>query len=293
MQPFATIITQWIDRAGAVVDMKQRLGRLGDDVAAYALHTLGWVRIVQISRYSEFGFDARSVGEDAVASTIDLIHRQGRLDGGQLMRVEVFDGGNWLVQTSSDPVHLATFARRCCEQAALDRNAPVLHQIPCSIDRIWSLGDPQIRAVATAWRESGGRLTGELETAIRRGCPDRSVKLLVPDGATFRFAQYRASRTGPWDANVWNRFLGSTVEDAVPDALLARSVIQTGTLVLRVKSPRLERCRGPVMATDGVRDFAWYRLSLPVWQAGEDQGTGAPYGVLTVLSPDWRDDEAA
>lgn len=292
MQPFATIITQWIDRTGAFADMKQRLGRLGDDVAAYAMHTLGWARIVQISRYSEFAFDARSVTESALASIIEIMRRQGREDGSQLMRVEVFDGDGWLVQSSSDPVHLGAFARRCCERAARDSDMPILHQIPCSVDRIWSLGDPQIRAAATAWRDNDGMLTRELDAAIRRDCPDRSVKLLVPDGGTFRFAQYRGSRTGPWDPNVWNRFLGSTVQDAVPDPLLARSVVQTSEFVVRAKSPRLERCRGPVMATDGVRDFAWYRLSLPVWQPKEGKA-GAPHGVLTVLSPDWRDDEAA
>lgn len=291
-QPLATIVTRWIDGTGAFVDVKDRLGRMGDDVAAYALHTLGWVRIIQISRYSEFGFDARSVHAAALDAAVVAMEQQSRLGGPRLLRVEIFDGREWLHQTASDVRQLITFVRHSQTLVAGDADTAILHQIPYSIDRVWMLDDPQIRAVAGAWRASGGKLTSELDAAIARDCPDRSVKIMVPAGASFRFARYRASRTGPWDRDVWNRFLGGTIESVVPDPMLCKSVTKAGDFVLRSRLPRLERCRGPVLASDGVRDFAWYRLSLPVWQSG-DNPDDAPFGVLTVLSPDWREDEAA
>ena len=292
MQPFAAVLTRWIDGTGAITDLGERLGRLGDDVAAYALHTLGWVRLVQISRYSEYAFDARSVRDAAADVMVETIRRQARLGGHQLLRVEAFDGHDWLHQTGPEADRLIAFIRHAHAEAALGAPAAVLHQIPYSIDRLWTLGDPQIRAVAEAWRGTGGKLLPELDAAIKQDCPDRSVKVMVPSGPTFRFDRYRGSRTGPWDRNVWNRFVGETVQEIVPDPVLARSVIRAGELVLRSRSPRLERCRGPVLATNGLRDFAWYRLSLPVWRA-EDDRDGTPSGVLMVLSPDWREDEAA
>lgn len=292
MHSLATIVTLWIDGSGGFVDIKNRLGRMGDDVAAYALHTLGWVRIVQISRYAEFSFDARSVRSAALDTAVETMDRQSRFGGHQLLRVEIFDGLDWLCQTGSDVTQLIAFARRSRAQAAGSADAAVLHQIPYSIDRVWVLGDPQVRAVAEAWRATGGHLTPELDAAIARGCPDRSIKLMAPDGDSFRFDRYRSSKTGPWDRQLWDRFVGQRLDSVVPDPMLARSVTQSGDMVLRSRMPRLERCRGPVLASDGVRDFAWYRLSLPVWRPG-DSTDASPYGVLTVLSPDWREDEAA
>lgn len=292
MQSFATIVTLWIDGTGVFVDIKDRLGRLGDDVAAYALHTLGWVRIIQIAGYSEFGFDARSVHAAAFDAMVDAIERQSRANSLHLLRVEVFDGQEWQHQTSADPRQVVRFAQHVRTQVAGSTETTILHQIPYSIDRIWGLGDPQIRAVADAWRASSGVLSATLDTAITRDCPDRSVKVMVPAGTTFRFDRYRSSRTGPWDRTVWNGFQGNTVQSVVPDPVLAQAVTRTGELVLRSGLPRLERCRGPVLASDGLRDFAWYRLSLPVWRPG-DNLDGTPFGVLTVLSPDWREDEAA
>lgn len=293
MQPFATILTHWIDGTGAFADLKARVGRLGDDVAAYALHTLGWVRVVQISRYSEFSFDSRSIRVAALEAAIELIGRQARFEGHQLVRVEVFDGRNWLHHTSSNVDELVAFTRHFGNQAAATESpTPVLNQVPYSIDRVWTMGDPQVRSLAEAWRQSGGRLTAALETAMSRDCPDRCIKIMVPSGPTFRFDRYRNSRTGPWDRDVWNRFQGETIQEAVPDPNLAKSVAQSGEFVLRSRLPRLERCRGPVLASEGVRDFAWYRLSLPVWQPGDDRDS-TPYGVLTVVSPDWCEEEAA
>lgn len=292
MQPLATIATRWIDGSGAFADMEARLGRMGDDVAAYALHTLGWVRIIQISRYSELGFDARTVRDAAVEAAIEIVGRQSRADGHRLLRIEVFDGCEWLHQTGSEAKPLIAFIRHSRAQIAGDGGTAILHQVPYSFDRIWALGDPQVRAVAAAWRAAGGRMTAELDVAIARDCPDRSVKVMVPDGNSFRLDRYRSSRTGPWDRTVWNRFLGHTLHSVVPDPMLSSSVTKSGDLVLRTRTPRLERCRGPVLASAGPRDFAWYRLSLPVWKPG-DSSDAAPHGVLTVLSPDWREDEAA
>lgn len=292
MQPLAAISSQWIDATGETVDLKARLGRLGDDVSAYALHTLGWVRIVQISRYSEFSFDARSARDLTIEALIDALRRHARFDSHQLLRIEVYDGENWQQQTSSDVESLVRFVQYACARASAGDPAAVLHQIPYSIDRIWTLGDPQVRAVAEAWRSTAGLLTDELDTAIGRDCPDRSVKVMVPTDSTFRFDRYRSSPTGPWDRNVWDRFIGETVRDIVPDRSLATSVTRAGELVLRSRTPRLERCKGPVLATEGIRNFAWYRISLPVWLPDDDR-TQTPHGVLMVLSPDWREDEAA
>lgn len=292
MQPYAAVVTRWIDATGALVDLKAKLGRLGDDVSAYALHTLGWVRIVQISRYAEFTFDARSVSELTVEATVDALRQQSRMDDHQLLRVEVFDGRDWLHQTASDVGPLVGFVRHVRSIAIAGDPAAVLHQIPYSVERVWTLGDPQVRAVAEAWRSSNGRLSPELDTAITRDCPDRSVKIMIPMGSTFRFDRYRSSRTGPWDPKVWDRFVGQTVRDVVPDPLLVKSITRSGEIAMRSRTPRLERCRGPVLATDGLRKFAWYRLSLPVWLPDDDVGQ-TPHGILVVLSPDWHDEEAA
>ena len=86
--------------------------------------------------------------------------------------------------------------------------------------------------------------------------------------------------------------IGQVISDVVPDPLLVKSITQSGEIAMRSGTPRLERCRGPVLATDGLRNFAWYRLSLPVWRLGDDTGR-TPHGILVVLSPDWNDEEAA
>ena len=115
---------------------------------------------------------------------------------------------------------------------------------------------------------------------------------MIPTGSTFRFDRYRSSRTGPWDQKIWDRFVGQVISDVVPDPLLVKSITQSGEIAMRSGTPRLERCRGPVLATDGLRNFAWYRLSLPVWRLGDDTGR-TPHGILVVLSQDWNDEEAA
>lgn len=62
------ITTQWIDESGRVADLAAKLGRLGEDVSEFAIHTMGWIRCTTIGAFEEYAFDARSV------HSLSLIH---------------------------------------------------------------------------------------------------------------------------------------------------------------------------------------------------------------------------
>lgn len=72
---YTVVSTRWIGRDGGDEDLKARVGRLGDDVSVFAVHTLGWIQLLEIARFLEVRLDPRATSAAAVAALDALLYR--------------------------------------------------------------------------------------------------------------------------------------------------------------------------------------------------------------------------
>lgn len=86
-------------------------------------------------------------------------------------------------------------------------------------------------------------------------------------------AHYSMGPAGPWDNQVQENLLTRSLA-VVPDRELAQAVATASRETLLQGTPTLERWIGPLLTSQGVKEYDWYRLTLPVV---DQQGTA---GVL-------------
>ncbi len=285
MQPAYTVVhTRWIGRDGRDQDLKARVGRLGDDVSVFALHTLGWIQIMEIARFLEIRFDPRATGPDAISSLDDLLFTLDRSETPWLVKMHVFNGKTWMETTDTDASRLSRFVHDCfsfCERP----DVPSALRTEVLGDAVFQrIDDPLIRRISAAWRGKAGRIDQALMAEIGAGTYGNVKMLTLLDDNRLVFNHYRASITGPWDNDTWIGFSGRDVRQAVPDRALANAVDRSARQVLAGAAPMLEHWSGPILTSKGAAMYDWLRASFPVQHGNSHNRQGAGT-VLVVCVP--------
>ena len=277
------IKSRWIDDHGEEADLQRKVGRLGDDVRLFALHTLGWVRVQEIVRYREVEFDPRAVRPRSIAALISMVRGFDDAPGPWLLKASAYTGQSWSSLTCSDQ-DIERLIEWISAMAEFGRDPTV----PTAIDvtelsgeSIMQDTDPVLRAVIGRWREAEGRLdlsmSGPWTNPSWAPRPGSNTKILQRgrDGAVV-FCTYQPSLTPLWEPGTVARFIHSRVLEGVPDRALAQRVVRSTLRTLAAGMPRAERFRGPCLRSDGtVENLDWLRVSLPASSGGHGPRSAA------------------
>lgn len=255
-------------------DLLGRVGRLGDDVRIFALHTLGWIRIQEILRFREIEFDPRVASPAAIQGLIQSIARLNSEDSRWIVQASVYTGQTWMHRADHDIERLIEWIEGI---SALGSTRPT---IPSALDVI-DLGepnpsrdtDPTLAAVADAWRACNGRITSSPSDPFARmpwgEHPGRNVKVLIREETSraIVFGPYFPVRTTSlWNLGTVRRFHNGRVLEQVPDRALAAKVVQSAEVTLDRNLPRSERLKGLCRRSDGsVVHMDWMRVSFPAY----------------------------
>lgn len=286
---YTVVSTRWIGRDGRDEDLKARVGRLGDDVSVFAVHTLGWIQVLEIARFLEVRFDPRATSAAAVSSLDEELYALERNAAPWLVKISAFNGKTWVETTDTDAARLSRFVHDCmgfCDRPDVPNALRTRRLGETALGRI---DDPLVRRILAAWRETGGRIEREQVAAASTGTSGNVKMLRVLDDKSLVFDHYRASITGPWDNATWTRFAGKDVRGAVPDRALADAVDRSARRVLEGTSPLLEHWVGPILTSKGVAHYDWLRASFPLRLDGSRPGEHETGGVLVVCVPNRAD----
>lgn len=273
--PVASVNTRWIDENGHDADLRARTGRLGNDIALFAVHTMGWIRVQEIVRFWDIEFDPRAVQPAAVASLCGLVRRLNMQSLPWAARVRAYDGADWLVHTifaqCRDDVDKLIEWIEAIARFGQDPLVPsALEVADLGEPDLTRKDDPMLAEIASAWRDTGGAIAADPADPFMqmrwKPLPCRSVKVLArsaPSGALV-FASYFPARTELWAEGTVRRFQHARVCEEVPDRALAAKVVESAEATLAQRRVRSERVRGPVRRSDGsVVHVDWQRISLP------------------------------
>jgi len=267
----ASVNTRWIDENGEVADLLARVGRLGDDVRTFALHTMGWIRVQEIVRFREIEFDPRIASPAAIRGLVAMITQLHSEDSRWVVQASVYTGRSWVHHCEHDVGRLVEWIEG---MSALGSTRPV---VPSALDVI-DMGepnatrdrDPILTAVMDAWRSNEGRISwSPTDPFVRMPWGERpgtNVKVLLREEASraIVFGSYFPARTSLWSEGTVRRFHHARVLEQVPDRALAAKVVQSADLTLDRNRPRSERLKGLVRRSDGdVVHMDWMRVSFP------------------------------
>lgn len=266
------IRTRWIDERGGDGDLLARVGRLGNDVRIFALHTLGWARIQDIKSYREIEFDPQAVGRKTIETVLRVVQQFEGDPSRALLKASAYTGNSWISQSATGG-EIDTLLQWISSVAEFGREQTV----PTALS-VTDMGDaaiagdcdPVLRAIVGAWQETGGRLdwsgSSPWVTMPWGGPrPASNVKILQRDAdGEIVFSAYQPSLTALWEPTTFGRFVHSRVLERVPDRALAQRVVRSAVRTLSSGAPRAERFVGPCLRSDGsVVDLDWMRVSLP------------------------------
>lgn len=269
-----TIIkTYWIDERGRHGDLEEKVGRIGDDVRRFALHSLGWIRVQELGSCREIEFDPRAARPDAIAALVLLVRRLARGPSRSLVRVRAYTGTAWIAESSAGyPAdRLVDWIRATAGFGHRPEIPPTIdaHDLPDGALLVDP--DPVLRAVIEIWRNAAGRLdlsaTSPWVTMPWGGPRLRSnIKVLARNpGGEIAILVYQPSLTPLWGADTIDGFVSAPVLSCVPDRGLAHRVVRSAIRTLVSAKPRAECFAGPCLRSDGsVEDIKWIRISLPM-----------------------------
>ncbi|MEQ9329899.1 hypothetical protein [Thalassobaculum sp.] len=281
---YTVVHTRWIGRDGRDEDLKSRVGRLGDDVSVFAIHTLGWIQVLEIARFLEIRFDPRATGPAAIAALDGLLYSLERSETPWLVKMHVFNGKTWIETTDTDAARLSRFVHDCVSFCERPDVPSALRTEILGDGEFRHLADPLIDRISAAWRGHGGRIDHELMAEVGSGTYGNVKMLTLLDDNRLVFNHYRASITGPWDNATWASFSGRDVRQAVPDRALADAVDRSARRVLAGAAPMLEHWSGPILTSKGAAMYDWLRASFPV-QLRDGRGRDGGTTVLVVCVP--------
>jgi hypothetical protein len=268
--------TRWIDEDGNEGDLLARVGRFGEDVRTFAIHTMGWIRIQEIVRFREIEFDPRIASPAAVRALIALITQLHSEDSRWIVNASIYTGETWLNHTEHDVGRLTAWIEG---MAALGRERPL---VPSALDVI-DLGepgaakaqDPMLVSVMDAWRANEQRISFSPTDPFMQmpwgERPGRNVKVLLREDVSraIVFGTYFPARTSLWSEGTVRRFQHARVLEQVPDRALAAKVVQSAEATLDRNRPRSERLKGLVRRSDqSIVHMDWMRVSLPAYFDG-------------------------
>jgi hypothetical protein len=272
---FAPVNTYWIDEEGREADLYARVGRRGDDVATFALHTMGWVRLQEIVRYWEIEFDPRATQPAAIASLCDLVRRLSTRSSPWMATVRVFNGADWLIHStfgsgSDEADKLIGWIEAVAHFGWVPRVPSGLGVFDLGEPNLNRIDDSMLSEIAAAWQSARGEIRSSAEDPFMNmrwaPLPRRSVKVLVRDvpSKALVFASYFPACTELWAERTVRRFRYGRVVEEVPDRALAAKVIESAETTLAQGRPRAERLKGLVQKSDAsVVHVDWERISLP------------------------------
>lgn len=300
------IATHWIDENGDVADLGARVGRLGDDVSDFAIQTMGWIRCTSIGAFEEFSFDSRSVRVAALDALIERLTAAplpappmavppvsappasppptGATASAHLRCVEVTSGFGTTRISDDRPDRLVSLVRKCKEVANPQTPQDAIRRGRMEPSALDALGDDLTTRLIAAWKDSGGALGEPVSSLLAEEGLSRSLKVMVPQGDTFRLVSYKGSPNAPWDPSLWQRFAGATLDEVVPDRGMVESVKASTRSALDAREPVIEFCEGVIIASDGLKELEWYRISVPVDLPGDWREAGGK-GVIALLAP--------
>lgn len=271
------IRTRWIDEYGKEGNLLTRVGRLGDDMRVFALHTLGWVRIQDIKNYREVEFDPQAVSRETIDTVLRVIQEFPGDPTRSLVKASAFTGQSWVSEAAigADIDTLLQWISAVAEFGRVPTIPAALTVTDLADAAIMSDRDPVLRQIVGAWREADGRLDWSLsnpEAPMPWGGPrpEANVKILSRTGdGEIVFSAYQPSLTALWEPKTFGRFVHSRVLERVPDRALAQRVVRSAVRTLASGLPRAERFVGPCLRSDGsVVELDWMRVSLPMRLGG-------------------------
>lgn len=279
------ITTQWIDDDGQVADLAEKLGRLGEDVSEFAIHTMGWIRCTTIGAFEEYSFDTRSVHLSALNTLLDRLTADPMTapESLRLRCIEVTTTFGTTKISDDRPNRLISLVLKCMELANPRTPQDSIRRGRMDLSTLTSLGDDVANRLIAAWRDAGGVLDSRVSDVLADEGLKRSIKVMVPYGDTFRLLSYKGSPTGPWDAATWRSFEGGTLDQVVPDRGMIESVKASTRSALYAREPVVELCEGIVLASGGLKEFAWYRTSIPV-EFPKTHFDASGQGVIALLT---------
>jgi hypothetical protein len=280
------ITTQWIDESGRVADLAAKLGRLGEDVSEFAIHTMGWIRCTTIGAFEEYAFDARSVHSQALNALLHRLVSDTAPDATRLRCIEVTTARGTTKISDDRPDRMVSLVLKCMEIVNPRAPQDSIRRGRMDHSAIDSLDDPVAARMIAAWKASGATLRSPILDVMTDPSINRGIKVMIPHGDTFRLMRYHGSPNGPWDRATWRGFEGGTLDHVVPDRGMIESVKASTRAALDLREPLVEFCEGVILASEGLKEFQWYRISLPVeLPAGTAEYGGAGQGVIALLSP--------
>lgn len=280
------ITTQWIDEGGEITDLAVKLGRLGEDVSEFAIHTMGWIRCTSIGAFEEYSFDTRSVHLGSLNALLRRLTAapSGGTETPRLRCIEVTTGFGTTKISDDRPSRLVSLVRKCMEIADPRTPQDAIRRARMEMSALTSLRDDLATNLIHAWRDAGGVLRAPVSELLSDQGIRRSIKVMVPHDDTFRLLSYKGSPNAPWDPATWRGFEGATLDQVVPDRGMIESVKASTRSALAAREPLIELCEGMVLASDGLKELEWYRISVPVDLPGHGQDA-AGRGVIALLSP--------
>jgi hypothetical protein len=262
------ISTEWIDQDGQLADVAVRVGRLGEDVSEFALTTLGWIRFVRFGEFLDIEFVADTVKPAALQGLFSLIDASAS-SGLVLWNITARSSQRDDVLSTGSPSMLKRFVRKVLfgVNRPIEDNAVTLERscvdLPATSKRL----HPMFRDLINTWNERsfvGGH--DHFQELLRRWS-GKSVKLMRVDSTgSMGMAHYSMGPSGPWDAQVRSGLQQQSLA-VVPDKELADAVADAASASIRTATPTLERWTGPLLTSQGVKHYDWYRLTLPVFDA--------------------------
>lgn len=272
----ASVNTRWINEDGEEADLLSRVGRLGDDVRIFALHSMGWIRIQEIVRFREIEFDPRVVSPAAVRGLIALISQLHSKDSQWIVQASVYTGQTWMNRCEHDVVRLIEWIEGVVALCSAQPTIPsALDVVDLGEPRPGADQDPMLRDVVAAWKASNGRIawspTDPFVQMPWGESPGRNVKVLIREDTSraIVFGSYFPLRTSLWSEGTVKRFHHARVMEQVPDRALAAKVVQSAEVTLERNQPRSERLKGLCRRSDGsVVHMDWMRVSFPAYLDG-------------------------
>lgn len=268
------ISTRWVDENGEVADLAARVGRLGEDVSEFALRTLGWVRVVRFGLFLDIDFVPEAVRPgaiDGLLAKIDASAAHGVALWCVTARSKVRDDSLSSAQTSD----VKRFVTKVLDAVGrpFGNSSATLERFSIALPDSSGRLHPMFNDLIATWKNEKVTAEGSVEALLTRW-KGRSLKLMRADQfGGFNMAHYSMGPAGPWDNQVQENLLTRSLA-VVPDRELAQAVATASRETLLQGTPTLERWIGPLLTSQGVKEYDWYRLTLPVV---DQQGTA---GVL-------------
>lgn len=268
--------TWWIDEAGMARDVEAFVGRRGDDVHEFAIHTLGWMYFQEIGKQLEVRFNPAVTAAAAVQAAAVTVRDCLQNETG-LVTVRAFCGQKWISEAAD-----AAGLDRIIDwiETVVKSGRPRLPQGAIAVEKLTDAdfarySDPRLELIMSIWQATAGVIEMSFRSPWVRmpwGGPraKSNTKILKrsPSGELI-ISAYQPSSTALWDQATMEEFVHNPVLSCVPDRGLGTLVVRSAECTLQARHPRIERFTGACERSDHTLEaLDWIRVSLPARYSG-------------------------